>query len=95
MMERLQTLFLGEGVSEVKFRWLVFYGITVMGFAFGPLQSWLFAGNPLFGYSVVLYPFYFVWTVFGAMGALVAFKPERREKEERQAEALASFEVGS
>ncbi len=90
MRERLQTLFFGEGVSEVKFRWLVFYGILVAGFAFVPFQSWLMASNPMFGYKVLLYPFHYVWILFGAIGALLAFKPVKGENEERLPEALAS-----
>lgn len=91
MLERLQTLCLGDEVSGVKFRWLVFYGITVAGFAFVPLQSWLMASNPIFGHKVLLYQVELVWILFGAMGALLAFKPMKGKREERQADALASF----
>ena len=47
MMDRVQAFFLGEGVSEVRFRWLVFYGVTVLGFVTVLLESFFLAGNPL------------------------------------------------
>jgi hypothetical protein len=76
-MEQLQRLFLGEGVRRVKFHWLVFYGIAVVGFVFVLLESYLLAGNPmalrLFG-GAPFYPWHLVWIAFGAAGALLAFK---------------------
>ncbi len=93
MMERLQRLFLGEGVNQVKFRWLVFYGMTVAGFVFVGLESYFLAGDPLalrlFG-GAPFYPWHFVWTAFGAAGALLAFKPMKEKAEIPPAQALAS-----
>ncbi len=96
MMERLRTFFLGEGVIEVKFRWLVFYGIAVFGFVFVLLESFFLAGNPLalslFG-GAPFYPWHFVWIAFGAAGALLAFDPVKSERGEHHAEALASYSI--
>ncbi len=80
MLERLQSLFLGEGAGQIKFRWLVFYGMTVAGFVFVLLESYFLAGDPLalrlFG-GAPFVPWHFVWAAFGAAGALLAFKPIR------------------
>ncbi len=81
--QNLKRLFLwdlrSDEVVRYRFRFLVFYGVAVLGFVAVLLESVLLAGNPLalrlFG-GAPFYPFHFVWIAFGCAGALLAFKKE-------------------
>ncbi len=78
--ENLKRLFLWDLHSNeytYRFRGLVFYAFVVAGLVFSLLESVFMSGNPVFGYQVLLsWPE--VWIYFGAIGALLAFKEERR-----------------
>ncbi len=81
--ENLKRLFLWDLHSNeytYRFRWLVLYGAIVAGLAFTLLQSLVMSGDPAFGYRVI-FPFAESWVLFGAVGALLAFRKERRSQQ--------------